>query len=193
MLDKLEEILKFGRDFGFPLIRDDSANFLVETVRQYQPKKVLEIGTAIGYSGSLILSCCDCKLITIEKNEQSAKIAKDNFARLGFENRVQVVNDDAKNFIDNCNDKFDFIFLDGPKGQYLHYKEKLINMLNNGGVLFADNVLFRGLVKSSEQPPKQYKTIVNNMRAFLNEIENDDRLETTIYTLGDGVSVSIKK
>ena len=188
----INEILKYGRELGYPLILDDSAKFFIETIKSDQPKKILEIGTAIGYSGSLILTNCGGELVTVEKNEQSAKIATENFARQGLSDRVKVINCDAKEFIDNCNDKFDFIFLDGPKAQYLHYKEKLIDCLNVGGVLFADNVLFRGLVCKAGEPERRYRTIVNNLRQFLKEIENDERLETKIYNIGDGVSVSRK-
>lgn len=190
--EEIDKILKYGRELGYPLILDESVKFFIESVSNVQPKKVLEIGTAIGYSGSLILSNCEGELITLEKNENSAKIAVENFKKLGFNDRVKVVNCDAGEFIESCKDKFDFIFLDGPKAQYLHYKERLIGLLNIGGVLFADNVLFRGLVCKEGEPERKYRTIVNNLRQFLKEIENDDRLETKIYNIGDGISISKK-
>ena len=104
MEDEINGILKYGRELGYPLILDDSAKFFVETIRQKKPKTILEIGTAIGYSGSLILTNCTGELVTVEKNEASAKIATENFARQGLANRVKVVNCDAKEFIDNCKD-----------------------------------------------------------------------------------------
>ncbi|MBQ8749334.1 MAG: O-methyltransferase [Clostridia bacterium] len=192
MNNEINEILKFGRELGYPLMLDDSVKLLIETVQNLKPNKVLEIGTAIGYSGSLILSSCDCNLITLEKNSDSAEIAKSNFAKLGLSDRVQVINVDAMDYLINCNDKFSFIFLDGPKGQYLHYKDKLIDLLEVGGILLADNVLFRNYVRGNEEVPRKFKTLVNNLRLFLNQIENDKRLQTTIYNIGDGVSISKK-
>lgn len=192
MNNEINEILKFGRELGYPLMLDNSVKLLIETVQNLKPDKVLEIGTAIGYSGSLILSSCDCNLITLEKNSDSAEIAKSNFAKLGLSDRVQVINVDAMDYLTNCNEKFSFIFLDGPKGQYLHYKDKLIDLLEVGGVLLADNVLFRNYVRGNEEVPRKFKTLVNNLRLFLNQIENDKRLQTTIYNIGDGVSISKK-
>lgn len=192
MEKEIDEILKRGRALGYPLLLDESVKFFTKFVEELNPKKILEIGTAIGYSGSLMLSVCGGSLVTLELNERSANIATENFKKLGFSDRVQVVNIDAKEYLQNCQEKFDFIFLDGPKGQYINYKEKLIDLLDVGGVLLADNVLFRGMVESSEPVPHRYRTIVNNMRKFIDEINNDARLETQVYHIGDGISVSKK-
>ena len=194
MSEKIDEILKYGREFGFPLIKDDAVHLLIAKVKEFKPKRILEIGTAIGYSGSQMLDAYSgSTLVTLEKNSESATIAVNNFEKLGLNKRVQVINCDAKAYLDSCNEKFDFIFLDGPKGQYLHYLEQLINLLNNGGVLFADNVLFRGYVNGGVEYPHKFKTIVTNLRQFLEKIQIDDRLNTTIYEIGDGVSISVKK
>ena len=192
MSEEIDNILKYGRELGFPLIKDDSVRVLIESVKKYNPKRILEIGTAIGYSGAQMLNVCDANLITLEKNSDSANIALQNFKNLNLQNRVQVINCDAKDYIEKCTEKFDFIFLDGPKAQYLHYKEKLIDLLNVGGVLFADNVLFRGYVKGGKEFPHRLKTIVVNLRQFLDEIVNDNRLKTEIIDVGDGVSISVK-
>ena len=194
MNDELERILKSGRELGYPLIKDESVDYLINAIKEYKPKSILEIGTAIGYSGSVMLGVSDGSfLTTLEKNTQSAEIAKSNFEKLGLSARVNVINVDAIDYLKKCNQKFDFIFLDGPKGQYVHYLKYLINMLNAGGVLFSDNVLFRGYVRGGVEFPKRFKTIVQNMREFLNIIESDKNLSTTIYDVGDGISISIKQ
>ena len=194
MSEEIDKILKYGREFGFPLIKDDAVELLIDSVKKLKPKTILEIGTAIGYSGAQMLFACESStLVTLEKNSESVRIAEQNFKKLDLTKRVTIINCDAMDYINSCDDKFDFIFLDGPKGQYLHYKDKLIDMLNSGGALFADNVLFRGYVRGGKEFPHKFKTLVVNLRQFLSEIENDDKLVTTIYEIGDGVSISIKK
>lgn len=192
MSEEIEDILKFGRELGYPLILDDSAKFFIDLIKAENPHKILEIGTAIGYSGSLILTNCNGQLTTLEKNPQSADIARQNFAKQGLSDRVTVLTCDAGEYLPTLSGEFDFIFLDGPKAQYLHYKNDLIRLLRVGGVLVADNVLFRGLVCKAGEPERRYRTIVKNLRQFLKEIENDDNLQTHIHNIGDGVSVTRK-
>lgn len=181
-----------GRKAKYPVIKDEGALFLETFVADKKPNKVLEIGTAIGYSGSLMLNAGASKLITIEINEESAKIAQENFYLLGLKDRVEILLGDAKDILLSLNDKFDLIFLDGPKGQYVKYLPDLMRLLKVGGYLVADNVLFRGMVKSEELIPHRYRTLVNNLRKFIFEIENNERLSTIIYDIGDGISVSRK-
>lgn len=192
MSEEIEDILKFGRELGYPLILDDSAKFFIDLIKAENPHKILEIGTAIGYSGSLILTNCNGQLTTLEKNPQSADIARQNFAKQGLSDRVTVLTCDAGEYLPTLSGEFDFIFLDGPKAQYLHYKNDLIRLLRVGGVLVADNVLFRGLVCKAGEPERRYRTIVKNLRQFLKEIENDDNLQTHVHNIGDGVSVTRK-
>ena len=181
-----------GRNAKYPVIKDEGALFLEEFIKDKQPNKVLEIGTAIGYSGSLMLNAGAKELITIEINEDSAKKAEENFRNLDLWDRVEILLGDAKDILPKLNQKFDVIFLDGPKGQYVKYLPSLLSLLQVGGYLIADNVLFRGMVKSEEIIPHRYRTLVNNLRKFLKEIENDKRRETCVHDIGDGLSVSCK-
>ena len=190
----INELKKFGLDQKYPIIKDDSLNKLLDVVRTLNPKRILEIGTAIGYSGSLMLLNSNASLDTVEINKESFEKATKNFKDLGLEQRVRLHLGDASDVINSLKDegvKYDLIFLDGAKGQYIKYLERLTNMLELNGVLVADNVLFRGYVRS-DNPPKRYKTLVNNLRKFNDAILKDERLDTNILDIGDGVSISKK-
>ena len=191
-MEEIKEIEAFGRINGYPIIREKGAQVLVKLVSENKPKKILEIGTAIGYSGSLMLLNSDATLVTLELNEESAKIAQENFEKLGLSNRVKVVVGDAKESIQKLNEKFDFIFLDGPKGQYINYLPILLQLLNVGGLLVADNVHYHGLVLKEGVPEKKHRTIVNNLRKYLQSVTSDATLETEVLPFADGISISRK-
>ncbi len=188
-----KEFREYAKANFVPIVRPKTSELLVEKIRKINPKNILEIGTAIGYSGILMLENSNANLITLEKDENMFKISTENFKKYGLTNRVKIVLGDCKDFIDKEEGKFDFIFLDGPKSHYAEYIYHLINMLNDDGLIFCDNVLFQGLVKNNEEPPKKFRTIVNNLRKFLNLIENDSNLVVETLDLEDGVSLIRKK
>lgn len=193
---KKEEILNFARKNWVPVLRDKSADFLCKLVKDKQPKRILEIGTCIGYSGILILeNTKDSFLITIEKDFEKAKVAEENFKQAKLESRVRVVNMDAGEFIKELeinSERFDFIFLDGPKGQYLNYLPTLKKLLNIEGILVADDVFYHGLVNGG-YPKHKHRTIVFRLREFLENIKNDKDFETIILDIEDGISISTLK
>ena len=131
-------------------------------------------------------------LTTIEINEKSYNMAIKTFEALNLTDRVTQILGNAKDIIQNIKDKFDFIFLDGPKGQYLSYYENLLKLLKKGGYIIADNVYFHGLVKGEEFVKHKLRTIVVNLRKFLKVIENDKRVQTKVLDIGDGIAI-IKK
>lgn len=188
----LTRLRQFAKENFVPIVREKTAELLVEKIKEVNPKNILEIGTAIGYSGILMLNNCNAILTTLEKNEEMFNLATLNFKEAGLNNRVEIVLGDCKNYIENATNEFDFIFLDGPKSHYLEYLPYLLNMLTNNGIIFADNVLFQGLVKGEGEIPKKFKTIVTNLREFLSVLENDKNLLTEIIDLEDGVAI-IKK
>lgn len=191
--DEINKIENFGKINGYPIVRDESAVYLVNLVKMLNPNNILEIGTAIGYSGLLFLSNCEGYLTTLELREDSAEIAKENFEKLGFQNRYKIIVGDANLSIDDLSDNdYDFIFLDGPKAQYEKYYDRLIFKLKKGGIMVADNVLFRGMVKGEEEIPKRYRSIVKHLRNFINIVEQDVRVESQLKTIGDGLMI-IKK
>lgn len=190
-----EEFVGFAEHEYSPIVRDKSIEFLQELIKKYRPKNILEIGTFIGYSASVMLEADrDCFVTTIEIDEENAKDAIKNLTDLGFAGRFKVLNCDAYEFLQSQqNEQFDFIFLDGPKGQYFKYLPFLKKMLKKGGFLLADDILFYGMVKSEEHIEHKHRTIVNNLRKFISAIQNDEELETTIYDFANGMSLSKKK
>lgn len=175
-----------------PMIRPKTEELLRKLVRENKPKKCLEIGTFLGYSASCILEeCQDLKLISLEKNPENVRDAKENLK--DFDDRVEIICCDALDYLKNSKEKFDFIFLDGAKGQYYIYLPYLKQLLNSKGVLVADDILFYGLVKSSEVVKHKHRSIVEHLRAFLKSLKEDEDFETVIYDFEDGVSVSKKR
>lgn len=188
----LEELERYARQNYIPVLLNETKNLLIEKIKEVNPKTILEIGTAVGYSGTVMLKYSNAILTTIELEEQNIAIAKQTFESNNVIDRVNQIQGDAKEVIKNLNQKFDFIFLDGPKGQYINYLPYLKKLLNDGGTLFADNVLYKGMVESAEFIPHKKRTIVVNLRKYINAICNDFELESKIYHIGDGVAISNK-
>ncbi len=192
-MDYLQSLEKIARQNNIPVILDEGRDFLCGFCKKHNFKSVLEIGTAVGYSGCFILQNLEeSHLTTIEKNEESAAVATQTFLQMGLQERVTQIVGDAKEEIEKIDQKFDFIFLDGPKGQYINYIDRLKQMLNKDGYILADNVLFKGLVRGQEFVEKKKRTIVVNLRKFLNKIKQDKDFEVEVFEDGDGIAV-IKK
>ena len=190
-LDKLREQAK---EKYIPIIKDDGCEFLVEFCKQNNFQNILEIGTAVGYSGSKMLLCLqNAHLTTIEIDKEMYDKAKVTFENLNLTNRVTQILGDAKEIIKTLDTKFDFIFMDGPKGQYLAYYQSLLDLLNCGGYILCDNVYFHGLVLGEEFVKHKLRTIVVNMRKFLDFIQNDKRVNVQILDKADGIAIIQKK
>ena len=197
-MNNLVELEKFARKNNIPVLLDDSAKFLADFVSKYKFQNILEIGTAIGYSGSImLLSSIDSSLTTIEKNPESFEKAVNTFKEVGVSQRVtQILGDGLEEIkkLNEQNKKYDLIFLDGPKGQYLFYYPILLAMLKEGGCLLGDNVLFKGLVRSREDVGHKKRAMVTKLRKFMEEIETRADLQTTIHEIGDGIAeIYLKK
>lgn len=191
---KLKELENFARKNYIPVMLDDTKELLYQTVASCAPKSILEIGTAIGYSGIVMLTAApQARLNTIELDEKTADMAKQNFDEAGVADRVNVFVGDARQIVRYLSGKYDFIFLDGPKGQYETFLPYLRDLLNVGGTLFADNVLYKGLVEHIPDDKRhKHITVARNMRAFLDDITSDDSFATTLHRIGDGVTISTK-
>lgn len=192
-MKKLAELKQFARERFIPVMLDDTRELLYDTVRLAKPARILEIGTAIGYSGIVMLSACGATLNTIEFDEASANAARANFAEFGYADRVNLFVGDAREIISLLTGTYDFIFLDGPKGQYKVFLPYLTDLLEVGGTLVCDNVLYKGLVEHVPSNPRhKHITVARNMRAFLDEITTSPRYKTVLHRVGDGVTVSQK-
>lgn len=178
-MDNENIIYDKAKAYGVPVVRTESHKLLKELIKKYNPSHILEIGTAVGYSGIAILEECDGDLITIEHNQQFIKQAKKNFKLNGLYKRVKIVNGDcmvelAKMVSSKKYDEFfDFIFLDGPKAQYDAMLDSLIILLKPNGVLLVDNVLFRGYISGDKKAPtRRHKTIIKRLNIFIENCKN---------------------
>lgn len=191
--ERLISLREKSKQRDIPIIRDKSFNLLLTVVSMLKPKSILEIGTANGCSGiGMLLEAPLARLTGIEINEDIVLEAKQNLKDFGLSDRARFFVGDANEIVPQLTGKYDFIFLDGPKGHYKQYLPWLLPLLNAGGVLFADNVLFRGFVDGSQKGSKRNNTIIYSMRAFLEEISKDKNLKTTVLDIEDGVSISLK-
>lgn len=192
--EKLMELRNAYRESGVPTLLTESLNELVLMARIKNPANILELGTATGCSAiALLFACPDAALTTVEKFRKSADEAARNFKTFGVADRITQYVGDAVDIISNLNEKFDFVFLDCNKSKYKDLLPIIKLKMTTGGVLFADNVLYRGYITGEVKAPHRHNTIKNNMREFLRLISTDKGFITTISDVGDGVSISYKK
>lgn len=190
----LADMENFAAKNHVPIINERGRRTFIEIVRQTKPQKVLEIGTAIGYSTLLIAANAaeNVKITTLELNANRYDEAKKYIARSPYAKNIkQYLGEAGKLLVDlqANNEKFDFVFIDAAKGQYLDYFTKIQPMLTADAVILADNVLFRGYVRSKEKPPRRYKTIVKRLREYI-EVVTALPFSTEILENGDGLAVT---
>lgn len=191
-----ERLLRMREDAklkGEPILRDKSFELLIQTVKERQPSSILEIGVNLGLSGiAMLLTVPNAKLSGIEIDEEKIVLAKQNYKTFGVDDRAKIFLGDASEVLPVLTGKYDFIFLDGPKGHYYEYLPHILSCLNQGGTLFADNVLFRGYVDGKVKTPHRFNTTKNSMERFLKAITTSNDLKTTVVDLEDGVSITEK-
>lgn len=194
--EKLNKIIKLRKDAalrGEPVLREASFALLLETIEKYNPKRILEIGTNEGLSSSAMLVVAEnARLTGVEIDEDKVDIAKSNYRIFGVSGRAKIFCGDACDIIPALSGEYDFIFLDGPKGHYYRFLPDLLRVLSVGGVLFADNVLFRGYVDGTVKMPHRFATTKHSMENFIKEITARNDLSTVIYKIEDGVSITEK-
>lgn len=188
----LKEMEDYAQEFHVPIIHPEVAKFMSFIIKSCGIKNVLEVGTAIGYSASVMVHAGALKVLTIERDSEMAEIAKRNISKQGFESAVTVMEGEADEILKSMDDSFDMIFLDAAKGQYLEFFPECHRMLRKGGILFADNVLFRGMVSTNKLLIRRKITIVKRLRKFLKFMSDNNDYDTSILPLGDGVLVSVK-
>ncbi len=177
---------------GIPVADDETLNFLLVMLSATQPKRILEIGTAVGLSGAAMLSVCpQARLTTMELEEERYLEAKKNFSDLGVESRVTAYLGDAGEILAMMDGQFDFVFLDGPKAQYEKYLFDLKRLMREGAILFADDVLLYGWVSGVEPTPQKRQSIVDKIRSYLHTITEDEDFVTSVLDVGDGVALSV--
>ncbi len=193
--DWLDELEACALREEVPIIRRQTQSLLRVLLAMNRPRRILEIGTAVGFSALLMseYAPCDCHITTIEKYEKRIPLAKENFRRAGREEKITLLEGDAGRILPELTGSFDFIFMDGAKGQYIHFLPQVLRLLEKGGVLVSDNVLQDGdIIQSRFAVTRRNRTIHARMREYLYELKHNKALETVILTLGDGAAVSVR-
>lgn len=191
--DDLYKLEKIARSFEVPIIKEEVSELLKVLIKMKNPKNILEIGTAIGYSSILMAKYSNANITTIEIDESIAYLANKFIKEYGYEDRINIIVGDAGQIIKKLDDKYDFIFMDGPKAQYIKYFEYIYPMLENKGILVTDNVLYRGKVADIDNTLRRNKTIVLRLREYLYKLTHMETLQTSILPIDDGLSISIKE
>lgn len=178
-----------------PIIEPQSEQLLLTMLEAVKPRRILEIGTAVGYSAILMAQHLppDSEIITVERYKKHADIAIDNVFKLGLEKRIRVIEGEAAEVLEWLDGEFDFIFLDAAKGQYLEFLPSIKRLLKRGGMLFSDDILYKGMVGDDGMIIRRKITIVKRLRMYLEAIMSDENLTTSIIPIGDGVAISVKK
>ena len=181
---------------GVPIIRKEMGNLLKVLLLLKQPQKILEVGTAVGYSSILMSENMpqNCRITTIENYEKRIPVAKNNFKRAGKEEVITLLEGDAMDILKELDGTYDFIFMDAAKGQYINFLPELLRLMPAGGLLISDNVLQEGdIVESRYGVTRRNRTIHTRMREYMYTLTHAEQLETSIVPIGDGITLSVKK
>lgn len=178
-----------------PIVQKSTEQLIVTLLKLIKPRRVLEVGTAVGYSAILMAQNLpeDSTIVTVERYKKHADIAVDNVFEAGFEKKIRVIEGEAAEVLHWLDGGFDFIFLDAAKGQYIEFLPDIMRLLNSGGVLLSDNILYHGMIEDDEKVERRKITIVKRLHMYLEEIMNNENLTTSIIPIGDGVALSVKK
>jgi predicted O-methyltransferase YrrM len=191
----LKDLEEFALENGTPIVQKETAKFLELMITINRPKKILELGTAIGYSAILMnnASAGLSEITTIERDEKMIELAKANIEKYELQDKITILKGDCLEVLENLQDEYDMIFMDAGKGHYNHFLPHCLRLLKKQGVLIADNVLFRGMVASKELVQRRKITIVKRMRSYLELVSSNDELITSVIPMGDGISVTVRK
>jgi predicted O-methyltransferase YrrM len=192
----LDAIEKEALDSYVPIIRKEMQSFLKLLLALKRPKRILEVGAAVGFSSILMAEYgpADCEIITIENYDKRIPLAKANFVRAGKEKQITLLEGDAQDILPTLDGTFDLIFMDAAKGQYIHFMPEILRLLAAGGVLVSDNVLQDGdIIESHFIVERRNRTIYKRMREYLYELTHNESLVTAVLPVGDGITVSCRK
>ncbi|MBR5578612.1 MAG: O-methyltransferase [Lachnospiraceae bacterium] len=192
----LNQLEVYSRETNVPIIRPSMQSLLKLMLQIRQPKRILEVGCAIGFSALLMSEYgpVDCHITTIEKYEKRIPIARENFKKAGKEERITLLEGDATEVLKDLEGPYDFIFMDAAKGQYIHFLPEVLRLLEKGGILISDNVLQDGeIIESRFAVTRRNRTIHSRMREYLYTLKHHPMLVTSLLPVGDGVTISVKK
>lgn len=190
-IEELNKIKEKALEDHIPIIMDDTLEVIEDYLKEKNVDRILEIGTAVGYS-----AICFTKILseegiidTIERDEERVKQAKINIEKAEVEDKINIYEGDAVEILPTLNEKYDVVFIDAAKGKYPFFLKEALRMIKENGVIFADNILYKGYVMSDYNKHKQ-RTAVRNLREYIKEVSENPNLDTEILEVGDGLAIS---
>lgn len=191
----IREMEEYAKLHEVPISQPESIRMIEVLLELSRAERVLEVGSAIGYSAIRMCGAAGCDVVTVELSEEMADIAEGNIARAGLEDKIRLIRGDAKEVLPRLAEaeKFDMIFVDAAKGQYNEFFPHCMKMLKKGGLLISDNILYKGMTATDELVVRRKVTIVRRLRSYLDMLCGDSRLSTAILPIGDGVALSFKR
>lgn len=186
--ENFKELVDYAETNRVPIVSQDVARFIELLLKIIKPKNILEIGSAIGYSSLIMSKASDANILTIEKDEETFKVLKENLKKYDTDNKIKAINDDAINTLKSMDkeEKFDFCFIDANKSQYEEYLNLVYDLTRDNALILIDNILFRGFVAKNEDN-KRYRTIIKNLKKFIEDVKSDKRFTASLLTVHDGL------
>lgn len=193
--NNLKILEEFAKENAVPIVQKEAGKFLEFMVSMKKPMRILELGTAIGYSATLMYEAAGTKphITTIERDENMIKYAKENLGKLGLQDKIVVKEGDCLEILAQLEEPYDLIFMDAGKGHYNHFLPHCLRLLKDDGIIIADNVLFRGMVASKDLVKRRKITIVKRMKTYLDLVSSDEDLITSVIPMGDGIAVTKRR
>lgn len=191
----LDRIEKEAIETYVPIIRKEMQQYLKLLLSIKKPEKILEVGTAVGFSALLMAEYnpVPCHITTIENYEKRIPLARENFRRAGKESQITLLEGDAADILKTLEEPYDFIFMDAAKGQYIHFLPDILRLLAKDGILVSDNVLQDGdIIESRFIVTRRNRTIHKRMRDYLYELTHNEEIITSVLPIGDGITVSTR-
>ena len=188
---ELERVKKKALEDHIPIIMDETLEVMGKYLSQIKPEKILEIGTAVGYSAMCFTNFLteDGRIDTIEREAERVKEARENIEKVGVADKIQIYEGDAVEILPTLKERYDAVFIDAAKGKYPFFLKEALRMIKTNGIIFADNILYKGYVLSDYNKHKQ-RTAVRNLREYIKEVSENPNLETQILEVGDGLAIS---
>ena len=185
------DLREYALNNNVPIMNVETKEFIKTILKIKQPKSILEIGSAIGYSSLVFQKYTNADITTIELDSETANIARKNFNK--YKTNINLINDDAQKALNDINQGFDFVFIDANKASYKYYFKRSSELLNENGIIIADNVLFKGMITNDDLIDRRMITIVKRLRNYLAYVMDREDFTTTIIPIGDGLTLSYKE
>lgn len=191
----LKELKNFAESNYVPIVQKETANLLEFFINLKKPERVLELGTAIGYSAILMAEASSKKAIidTVERDPNMILMARENVGNYGYDKNINIIEGDCLEVLEKLQNQYDIIFMDAGKGHYNHFLPHCLRLLKSDGIIIADNVLFRGMVASKDLVKRRKITIVKRMKSYLELVSNDETLITSVLPMGDGIALTKRR